>query len=169
MFETTSSQLFSYPILQNQELLLRDGITHPYCELLPNFSEEYDAPILGRLPTGEWLQFTPTINLENNGPEINDAPGSNKVLQDGGGSTYIQTGEKVKCANVARNIFNEETCFLSTDTTACTSSSTADEIDIPMNASNIKAFYELSDRYVYAIYGLENEDIDDHPCVSAKR
>lgn len=170
VFESTSSQLFSYPILEGQELLLRDGINHPNCALLPPFSEEYDAPILGRLPSGEWLQYTPTIKLRNNGPEINDAPGSSssKVLHDGGGATFIQTGEKVKCANVPRNIFNEETCFLSTDALTCSSSNTVGEINIPMNTSNIKSFYELSDRYVYAIKGLENEDLNQHPCVSVK-
>lgn len=145
---------------------MRDGITHEYCNLLPKFSEEFDSPVLGKLPNGEWLQFTPTINLVNNGPAINDELGPASTLKDGGGQTYVETGEKVKCANVPRSIFNEETCFLSTESTACSASSTVGEVEIPMNASNIKHFYDLSERYIYAIKGLVNEELDQHPCVT---
>lgn len=166
VLESTGSDLFSYPILADQEFLLRDGIDHPNCALIPPFSEEYDAPVFGKLPNGEWLQYTPTINLESNGPEINDVPDSNKVLPDGGGSIFIQTGEKVKCSNVARSIFNEATCYLSTNALACSSSNAIGEIDIPLNKSNIHAFYEHSDRYVYAITGLVNDEIGQHPCMT---
>ena len=117
---------------RDQEFLLRDGILNdPVCDLVPSFAEENDAPIFGRLPDGSWLQWTPTILLEDNGPSINTAPEdmASNVLSDGGGEWSIKTGEKLKCSNVVRSFVNEDTCFLSTENTTCSSSEAVGEVN----------------------------------------
>jgi hypothetical protein len=166
VFVPTSSHLFSYPMDAGQEFLLQNGLNHPSCDLIPSFAKEFDAPVFGKLPSGEWLQFTPTIVFKDNGPSINDAGDkSANVLSDGGGATFVATDENVKCANAARSIFNEDTCFLSRVSTACSSYTDAGgEITIKVNTSNIKAFYDLSERYVYAVRGLVMEQLDEHAC-----
>lgn len=120
-FEETSSDLYKYPMKKGEELLLTNGLTDPTCDSFPSFAEEGDAPILGLLPRGEYVQWTPTIILEDNGPSINDAGESmtTKVLGDGGGKMLIETGEKMKCSNTPRSFINEDTCFLSTDPLVC--------------------------------------------------
>jgi len=140
-FEETASDLFSYPIKKGQELLLTNGSTDPVCANVPPFAEEGDAPILGKLPSGEWIQWTPTILLEDNGPSINAAAQdmTANVLIDGGSASVIQTGEKMKCSNVARSFINEDTCFLSS-VTACSASQPVGEVLIHMNTSNVIAF-----------------------------
>lgn len=67
--------------------------------------------------------WTPKVQLEDNGPDINAEPEdmSTNVLSDGGGEWSAQTGGKLKCSNVMRSVFNEDTCFLSTDNSTCTS------------------------------------------------
>jgi len=72
--------------------------------------------VFGKLPNGVWLQWSPSILLEDNGPSFNDndASSKSKVLADGGGNTMIQTGNKAKCSNTRRSMFNEGTCRLST-------------------------------------------------------
>ena len=106
---------------KGEELLLTNGLNDPICDSFPSFAEEGDAPILGLLPSGEYLQWTPTIILEDNGPSINDV-GQNmtsKVLADGGGKMFIETGETMKCSNTPRSFINEDTCFLTTDPMVC--------------------------------------------------
>jgi hypothetical protein len=111
IWDETASDLFPYPMKRGQELLLRNGFNGAICDLIPPFSEEYDAPIFGKLPSGEYLQWTPQILLEDNGPSINDPPGnqSTKVLVDGGGEAFVATDEKLKCSNVKRSFINEDT------------------------------------------------------------
>lgn len=121
-WDETSTDLLSYVGLQGQELLLRNGITTDsmFCDAVPSFAEEGDAPIFGKF--GDiWLQWTPTVQLEDNGPDINAAPEdmANNVLSDGGGEWSNKTGEKLKCSNAIRSFVNEATCHLSTDPSAC--------------------------------------------------
>ena len=158
--------MYPYPIQKGQELLLTNGSTDPVCGSVPPFAEEYDAPIVGQLPSGEWIQWSPTILFEDNGPSINTLPEdmTANVLSDGGGEIFIQTGEKMKCSNVQRSFINEDTCFLSTDSTACSVNQPVDEVLIPLSTSNVIAFYDLADKYVYAIRGLVMEDLDKHAC-----
>ena len=150
--------------------MLTNGSTDPVCGSVPPFAEEYDAPIVGQLPSGEWIQWSPTILFEDNGPSINTLPEdmTANVLSDGGGEIFIQTGEKMKCSNVQRSFINEDTCFLSTDSTACSVNQPVDEVLIPLSTSNVIAFYDLADKYVYAIRGLVMEDIDEHACRKTK-
>lgn len=141
-----------------------NGSSDPVCANLPPFSEEGDSPILGVLPNGEWIQFTPTIIFEDNGPSINDQDRSSNVLTDGGGSSFVQTNEAMKCSNVLRSFVNEDTCFLSNEAQACAADQPVGEVLIEMNETNIIAFYDLASKYVYAIRGLVMEDLAEHPC-----
>ena len=166
----TSSDLNqkSYPGHEGQEVLLEGGLTNPICDLVPPQAEEFGAPIYAKLPGDQgWLQWTPKIMLEDNGPSINDPLSSSSTLIDGGGEASIQTDKKVGCANVQRTFLNEETCFLSTQSSACSASSEIGEVDIELTIDNVIAFYTLSQKYVYAIRGLELEDVDEHPCSAA--
>ncbi|KAL7537288.1 hypothetical protein ACHAXR_008774, partial [Thalassiosira sp. AJA248-18] len=167
IFVDTSSKLNDYPMRRGQELLLTTGSTDPVCSSVPPFSEESDAPIIGILPNGEWIQWTPTIIFEDNGPSINVAPEDDmttNVLSDGGGDLFVQTNEKLKCSNVQRSFVNEGTCFLSTESTACSATDPVGEVQIPMNTSNVIAFYDLADKYVYAVRGLVMEELNEHAC-----
>jgi len=131
VLDSTASDLFKVPMRRDQEFLLRNGLDDPICDLVPSFAEENDAPIFGQLPDGSWLQWTPTIQLEDNGPSINTAPEdrASNVLSDGGGEWSTKTGEKLKCSNVVRSFVNEDTCFLSTENTTCSSSEAVGEVN----------------------------------------
>lgn len=111
-----------------QELLLTDGLNDPICDQVPPFADQYDVPIFGQMVDSSWVQWTPTVQLETNGPSINDRPEDmiNNVLSDGGGEWSNKTGGVLKCANVARSFVNEETCSLSSSPTTCSSIARAD-------------------------------------------
>lgn len=147
-------------------MLLTTGSSSSVCANVPPFAEERDAPIIGKLPNGKWIQWSPTIMFEDNGPSINDLPGdmATNVLLDGGGKAFVDTNEKLKCSNAQRSFINEDTCFLSQDSLACSASQPIGEVLIPMNTSNILEFYNLAAKYVYAIKGLVMENIDESPC-----
>ena len=72
------------------------------------------------------------------------------------------TNQNGRCSNVPRNFLNEEHCVLSTDPDACQVGETAPDIPILLNETNIKKFYELTGRYVYAILGLV---LGDHQAI----
>ncbi|KAL7527648.1 hypothetical protein ACHAXR_002788 [Thalassiosira sp. AJA248-18] len=106
-FVNTASDLFSYPIHEGQEMLLSDGFAGLICDNVPPFAEEGDAPIFGILPNGEgWIQWTPTILFEDNGPSVNadlqDQDMISNILIDGGGELVLQTNEMTKCSNVLK-------------------------------------------------------------------
>lgn len=150
-------------------MLLTDGFAGLICDNVPPFAEEGDAPIFGILPNGEgWIQWTPTILFEDNGPSVNadlqDQDMTSNVLIDGGGELVLQTNEMTKCSNVQRSFLNDDTCFLSTEISACSATNPVDELLIEMSTSNVIAFYELADKYVYAIRGLVMEEITEHAC-----
>ena len=177
VFTETSSDLFtrnqnSYLIAEGEEMHLRDGLdsaAYPECDLISPFAEEgYSAPVFALLPDGAWLQWTPTIILEDNGPSINALQSAlaDNTLADGGGETFIETNEQVKCSNVPRTFFNEATCSLSTLSTACSAVREIGEVLISMSKANVISFYDLSQRYVYAVRGLVMESLDEHACVA---
>jgi len=171
LFDETASQLYNHPLTAGQELLLKNGSTDPICDQLPSFSDENDAPILGRLPNNVWIQFTPSLILENNGPDVNTPPSQMEkhALPDGGGSIRTQTGGVVGCSNVPRSILNEETCFLSMDRSACSNPGSSLSLqEITLSTSNINAFNEEESKYIYAIQGLVLEDLEQHPCLAER-
>jgi hypothetical protein len=170
IWDETASDLNVYLMLRGQELLLRNGFNGPICDMIPPFAEEYDAPVFGVLPSGEWLQWTPTLMLEENGPSIND-PSSNmssKVLRDGGGEAVVATDGVLKCSNVQRSFMNEGTCFLSTLSTACSTSNPVGEVTMPINTTVILDLYALTGREIYAVKGLVMETISESPCAKTK-
>lgn len=166
IWSETASDLFPYPIIGGQERLLRSGFNGTVCDLIPPFAEEFDAPIFGKLPSGEWLQWTPTIILESNGPSINDGSGDStaNVQSDGGGNAFVTTGEKLKCSNVPRSFINEETCFMSTLSTACSATNLVGEVTMPLNTTVVLDLHDLTGREVYAVRGLIMERISESPC-----
>ncbi|KAL7542499.1 hypothetical protein ACHAXR_011825, partial [Thalassiosira sp. AJA248-18] len=123
VWDETASDTFPYPLLKGQELLLRNGLNdNSFCDAVPSFASEGNAPIFGKY-LDTWLIWTPKLQLEDNGPSINDDPEdmANNVLSDGGGEWSANTGGKLKCSNVQRSFVNEKTCFLSTENTTCAS------------------------------------------------
>ena len=101
VFEDTSSDVTDYPMVSGQEFVLPSGLDralYPICDTITT-SEEYSSPVFAKTPEGKWLQWTPTIKLERNGPSINTIPEelASSTLIDGGGESFLQTGEKLKC------------------------------------------------------------------------
>ena len=166
VFVTTGSHLFAAPLSEGQEVILTSGMAHELCDSVPPFANEFGAPVFGQLPNGEWLIWSPSILLEDNGPSINTAKVdmSSATLEDGGGSNVLETGDKVKCSNVPRNFINEDTCVLSTASTACTTSNVAGDVEIEMSTTTVIQLYNITSRYVYAIRGLAMENLNEHPC-----
>jgi len=120
VFIDTSSDLVApYVNIRGNELLLTSGFSGPICDLVPHFAEKTDAPIFGKLSDGSWVQWTPTIIQETNGPSINDEDMTANVLSDGGAEVFNKTGGVTKCSNVPRSFVNEDTCFMSSE--ACLS------------------------------------------------
>lgn len=155
-------------MFQGLEVLLEEGLSDdPICDLIPPQAEEQNPPVFAKLPNGEWLQWTSTLMFEDNGPSINDENLTAKVIPDGGGAAVLATNERMKCSNVPRSFLNEETCFLSQLTTACSIAQEVGEIEILMTEANIVAFYSYGNRFIYAIRGLGMETIDEHPCVAS--
>ncbi len=124
----------------------------------------------GKLPSGEYLQWTPQIQLEDNGPSINDPPGnwSTKVLVDGGGKAFIATDEKLKCSNVQRLFINKDTCFLSSLSTACSATNPVGKVLMPVNTTFVLNLYDLTGREIYAIQSLVMESIMELPCAKTR-
>lgn len=172
VFEETSSDLYNYPMVKGQEFVLPGGLDralYPVCDTIAS-NEVSSSPVFARTPEGKWLQWSPTIKLESNGPPMNASPEEKTsfTLTDGGGEAFLQTGEKLKCANVARSFENEDTCIYSMSNTACSPTRELGEVMINLNETSIPAFYEFGEKYVYSIRGLAMESIDQHACVDIK-
>ena len=172
VFEDTSSDLYDYPMVKGQEFVLPSGLDrtlYPVCDTIASH-EVSSSPVFAKTPEGKWLQWSPIIKLETNGPSMNASPGekAGNTLIDGGGEAFLETGEKLKCANVARSFENEDTCIYSTSSTACSPSRELGEVVIDMNQTSVTAFYEYGEKFVYAIRGLAMEYIDQHACVDVK-
>ena len=143
------------------DYLLINGIDdEAKCSQIPTIMKEDDLPVFAKLPDGSYLQWTPQLIWEDN------TPGSN--IADGGGEVQLASGGDVRCSNVPRNIFNEEMCKLSTGDNPCTQRDAAVEIDFVLNEENIRSFFPLIGRYVYAIKGLVLGDdatpFEESPC-----
>jgi len=104
VFEDTSTDLSDYPLVRGQEFVLPSGLDrnlYPICDTIAS-SEEYSSPVFAKTPEGKWLQWSPTIQLQTNGPSMNALPEdkASSTLIDGGGEAFIQTGEKLKCKSI---------------------------------------------------------------------
>ena len=69
---------------------------------------------------------------------------------------------------MARSFENEDTCIYSTISTACSPTREIGVTNIVMDETNVKKFYELEEKYVYAITGLAMEDLSEHACSDSK-
>ncbi len=172
VFEDTSSDLYDYPMVKSQEFVLPSGLDrtlYPVCDTITS-NEVDSSPVFARTPDGKWLQWSPIIKLETNGPSMNASPGAkaSNTLIDGGGEAFLQTGGKLKCANVPRSFENEDTCIYSTSSIACSPTRELGEVIINMNQTTVTAFYEYGEKFVYSIRGLAMEYIDQHACVDTK-
>ena len=94
---------------------------------------------------GSMWVFDPRLILESNTVE--------SPLQDGGGAVTLETADKTKCSNVPRTFLNEESCVLSTESSACNVGISVDAT-FELNENNIKTINSLTGRYVYALEGL---------------
>eukprot|EP00984_Skeletonema_dohrnii_P004238 scaffold1495_cov202-Skeletonema_dohrnii-CCMP3373.AAC.3 len=167
VFEDTSTDLSDYPLVSGQEFVLPSGLdrsVYPICDTIAS-NEEYSSPVYVKTTEGKWLQWSPTIQLQANGPSMNALPEdkASSTLIDGGGEAFLQTG-----ANVARTFENEDTCIYSTASTACSPTRELGEVIIDLNETTVKAFYEFGEKYVYAIRGLAMENLDQHACLDTK-
>ncbi len=148
---------FSLPVPLNDDL----------CESIPDAFAKGDAPVFGRLSNG-WLHFDPRLSLNLNTP---DSP-----LPDGGKSLQVASGGATYCSNVPRTFVNEEQCTLSED--ACRLSAPT-QIEVVLDDETIKTLFNLTDRYIYAMKGLNVVDQNDagedfawklpHPCTDSLR
>jgi hypothetical protein len=74
-------------------------------------------------------------------------------LADGGGEITIKTNGATFCSNAPRTLLNEEHCFLSSETTAC-SAATIPTFAVKLERAFLTALYEITGRYVYAVDNL---------------
>ena len=159
----------TYHQVTDTDYLLVHGINgtgeEEKCQSIPAIMKEDDLPVFAKLPDGTYLVWTPQLIMEEN------TPGNN--IADGGGEVQLVSDGQVRCSNVPRNLFNEDTCKLSIGDSACTQSDAAIEVDVLLNEDNIRALFPLHDgkRYVYAIKGLVLGDpatsFEESPCSDA--
>ncbi len=156
--------LFDEYSTNGEEFILQNHVIDSVCDKIPSVPELGDEPIFGRLSDGSWLQFDPRIVLETN--TIEDP------LADGGRATQLSSG--FFCSNVPKNFLNEDHCQLSSS--ACTSASrSADNLEVLLNNKTITELNTLTNRYVYALQGLNVVDKSDesqklkHPCTKGLR
>ena len=129
-----------------EEFILVDRLDDKVCSQLPNVAKDEDPPTFAQLPDGTWLQFDPRLNLNDNTVQ--------RPLPDGGGIVPILTKDYAQCANVARSLFNEDDCILSSEPTVCTGSYSKPNIVIGLNADSIVAIHNITGLYLYAVKGL---------------
>ena len=101
VFEDTSSDLYVHPIVKGQEFVLPSGLDralYPVCDTITS-NEEGNPPVFAKTSDGKWLQWTPIIKLETNGPSMNASPGetTSSTLIDGGGGAILETDDQLKC------------------------------------------------------------------------
>ena len=104
VFEDTSTDLSDFPLVRGQEFVLPSGLdrsVYSICDTIAS-NEEYSSPVFVKTIDGKWLQWSPTIQLQTNGPSMNALPEdkASSTLIDGGGEAFIQTGEKLKCKSI---------------------------------------------------------------------
>ena len=167
IFLNTTSELYGLPPPFGQEYLLRDGLEDPLCDLIPRTLNQRSPPVFGQRSDGTWLQWTPSLQLEANGPAIDAIEKSGSTISDGGGKVAAESMNSVKCSNVPRTLFNEATCRLSyEDSTCMPAENNLIDLRIHLTEANIIALNDISSRFLYAVRGIRLVDIEQHPCVA---
>jgi len=140
-----------------EDFLLKVGLNSSQCDSQKISTVMGDPPVFA-IYNSTWLQFDPHLRFERNSLRT--------PLSDGGGEHQIISGGTALCSNVERTFLNEETCFLSTESSSCGSVS-ANDISFTLNEENIRALNLLTGHYVYTVVGLEVRDSTyslDLPC-----
>lgn len=135
------------------EFILAAPLTTSACDVLPDPWNNPDdsfplAPIFGRSRingTLEYLLYDPRLVLMENTIE--------NPLADGGGEITSKTNGATFCSNAPRTFLNEEHCFLSSETTAC-SAATIPTFAVKLEHAFLTGLYNITGRYVYAVDNL---------------
>ena len=158
-------------------LLLTVEVTDPVCDTFPDpilnleqdraWFNHSDQPVFGLAPDGSYLLHDVRLLLDENTIE--------NPLIDGGGakvlasiSTTNPDSTSYICANAPQNIFNEEYCKLSTEENVCTVKYENAYDSLELTAENLVELFNVTQRYVYGIGGLNiyDDTIDPmSPCV----
>jgi len=114
-------------------------ISDPVCDSLPSgdFSN-----LMGVFAGGEQAYYDARIELDQNTLE--------SPIFDGGGTTELAGA---LCSNVPKTFLNLDSCFLSSEPTAC--SPFRANPTFLLNTDTLSTFYQATGRYVYAIRGLQ--------------
>lgn len=159
-----SLQVIDIEFTDGQELISTVALNDELCDTLSDITEEGDAPIHGKLDDNTFVLFDPRLELQENTIEHPES--------DGGGLIKTMTADVTKCANVARNFLNEDSCVLSYSATSC-GSSDAPDLQLELNADNLSVLHDLTGQYIYAILGLPVidalEEKLENPCTSGLR
>ena len=137
--------------IEDGNFILQNGLDDPMCDLIHVGA----YPVYVNFTNGTWLALNPRIDLLENSLD--------NVLSDGGGSQELLGAQ---CSNAPKTFVNIDTCDLSTEREACSSSFSFPDAEIPLTTENIKKLYDLTSDYVYAIDGLRPET---SPCKSNTR
>jgi len=168
VFELRTGSFIGEGVDNDDRFILINGITNnpSFCDRMSGQAEDEDAPVFAIHPTLGILQWDPRLILE---PNTLSNP-----LPDGGGITKLVTGEKTKCSNVERTIFNEEHCVMTQDPNVCKVDADTSSIEISLDRINLLNLFDLTGRYVYSIMGLKVKQTEfsyevDHPCTPGFR
>ena len=166
IFLNTTSELYDSPLPFGQEYLLRDGLEDPLCDSIPRTSSQRSPPVFGQRSDGTWLQWTPSLQLEANGPTIDAIDKSKSTLSDGGGEVEAESMNSVKCSNVPRTLFNEATCRLSYENSTCLpAENNSIDLRIHLTEDNILLLNDILSGFLYAVRDLRLDSLELHPCV----
>ncbi len=156
------------PFESGEQFTLPVALDDDLCDSIPEAFVRGDAPVFGRLSDGTWLHFDPRLSIKLNTP---DSP-----LPDGGKSSQVVTGGVTRCSNVPRTFLNEDQCTLSSDACKLTAPT---QIEVVLDDESITKLFNLTDRYIYAMKGLNVVDQNDdegefawklpHPCTDSMR
>lgn len=118
------------------------------------FSYPYSSDIFVQLPNGDLLIHQPTLELRSN---TDYSP-----LWDGGGNAISSSDGKALCTNAPQTFINEEYCHVTQSNVGCSSTR---EIDgtLRLNGSNLKLFFQKSNKPVYVVSNLRLSDDQSVP------
>ncbi len=134
------------------------GISDNACSSLPN---PLNQNVYAKLSNGQTVIYEPTIKLQQNEEK--------SPIDDGGGQVVSSTNNFAQCANAPRTFLNENNCKLSAQESSCSPYGSITGTII-LNAENIRKFYELLERPVYAVVDLRLSDdtMVQNPCTAGQ-